>query len=528
MRGPIALTVAVALATLALAGPAGAAPQPRAAASEAEQALERALSLFTPAHARAVAGAERPAGRDATLVLRDLAVRLDDLAPGDRVLAERILSRPTDSRDALKPYRAPARRVCDATTCFWWVTRTADAPSLADRNRNRVPDWVDTTRATFRTVWRAEVGRYGYARPLRDTRGAQGRHRGKLDVYVADLGAFGIYGYCTSDDPRRSVSRSISAYCAVDDDFSSRQFRGTTGVRALRVTAAHEFFHAVQFAYDAHEDPWLMEGSATWIEDEVYPSIDDNVQYLRTSPLARDDFYFPLDHHDPDHSHDAAGLTYGAWIWWRFLSERFGRGVVRDVWSRARGSAYAIQATEAALAARSAPLGSVFADFGAANAAPASHYRDGARYAAQPGVGPAPRLTRLGAGFMTTGAVQVPMPHLSTDLYAFAPASGLSPASKLTVSVQLASGSGTRSASLLLRRTNGTLERLAIPVDAAGAGTLDGVDFGVGQLASATLVLSNGGARFGNCGSDLRPPFYSCRGTALDDGTFTFVATASQ
>jgi hypothetical protein len=40
-------------------------------------------------------------------------------------------------------------------------------------------------------------------------------------------------------------------------------------VRPLKVTAAHEFFHAVQFAYDIGEDGWLMESTATWMEEHV-------------------------------------------------------------------------------------------------------------------------------------------------------------------------------------------------------------------------------------------------------------------
>ena len=532
MRGLFALTLT--LASLAAPGVATALGAPSAdgdalsdalaagEVTEAEYALGRALSIFRPAQVRALYGdVERPGPRDATPILRELAASVDDLAPADRALAERILARPTDSRDPLKRYRAPARHVCDATTCFWWVTQTADAPALVDRNRNRVPDWVDTTRATFRTVWRTEVGRYGYARPLPDTRGAPGRNRTKLDVYVADLGALGIYGYCTSDDPRRGISRSLSAYCAVDDDFSRRQFGGaTTGIGALRVTAAHEFFHAIQYAHDSLDDLWLMEGSATWIEDEVYPGIDDNLQYLRTSPLARQSFYFPLDHDEPDMRRPESALAYGAWIWWRFLSERHGREIVRDVWARARGSAYAIQATEAALAARGDSLAKAFADFGVANLTPAAHYRDGARYASLAGVGPAPQLARLTSASPAIGLPSVPMPHLSTDYYSFAPGSGLGLPSVLTVSAQLGAGGG-RSATLVVRRTNGALERHPV------AGAPLTIGFAPADVQSATLVLSNGGSRFAACGGDVQPPFFSCRGTPLDDANFAFTATAT-
>ena len=50
---------------------------------------------------------------------------------------------------------------------------------------------------------------------------------------------------------------------------------------ALQVTAAHEYFHLVQFGYDINEDGWIMESTATWAEDEVFDSINDNAQYLR-------------------------------------------------------------------------------------------------------------------------------------------------------------------------------------------------------------------------------------------------------
>ena len=68
----------------------------------------------------------------------------------------------------------------------------------------------------------------------------------------------------------------------LDNDYA-RQY-GTAPIDALRVTAAHEFFHAIQFAYDVGEDLWFMEGSATWVEDEVYDAINDNYQFLADQP----------------------------------------------------------------------------------------------------------------------------------------------------------------------------------------------------------------------------------------------------
>ena len=70
-----------------------------------------------------------------------------------------------------------------------------------------------------------------------------------------------------------------SGYCVLDNDFAEAQY-GAPPMHSLRVTAAHEFFHAVQFAYDYGEDPWLMEATATWMEERVADDVNDNRQYL--------------------------------------------------------------------------------------------------------------------------------------------------------------------------------------------------------------------------------------------------------
>ncbi|HSC90731.1 MAG TPA: hypothetical protein VLB86_03670, partial [Gaiellaceae bacterium] len=117
VRG-LGLTACLAVLTLGLAAPAAAqqdeeerplpAPVPVAddaltaaletgELSEAEYVLERARSLFQLARVRREFGyVARPDGRDATLILRDLALRVDDLSGAERAAAKRILARPDD------------------------------------------------------------------------------------------------------------------------------------------------------------------------------------------------------------------------------------------------------------------------------------------------------------------------------------------------------------------------------------------------------------------------------------------------
>ena len=123
----------------------------------------------------------------------------------------------------------------------------------------------------------------------------------------------------------------LPGYCVLDNNYARSQYGSANFLNPLRVTAAHEFFHAIQFAYDVDEDLWFMEGTATWVEDEVYPTINDNRQYLAYSPIRY-----------PRCSADyTSGLhRYGSWILFRFASEYLhNRAIVRRMWEAADSAA---------------------------------------------------------------------------------------------------------------------------------------------------------------------------------------------
>jgi hypothetical protein len=358
-------------------------------------ALERALAVFEPRQARASyrAAAQNVDPREATLLLRDLAAQVSKLHGADRRRAEAILARPTDgaSYDSPAGYdgvpRSKRKRSCNLRFCVWWVTQGTERPSLRDRRpRNGRPDYVDKTIANMNVVWRKQIGALNYKRPVRD--GSSGSHHGgnpngRIDIFIANIGNAGIYGYCNSDDPRRSTRRQVSAYCVVDNNFSRAEFRsGAYGINALKVTLAHEFFHAVQFAYDFGERRALMEGTATWMEDQVFDGVNDNRQYLGNSPLGEVP-YLPLDLFAS--SGQFNGWQYGTWIWYRFLSEQLGAGarddpnVIRQIWQKAVGTRQGFAAIAAALDDRvgSPTVLEKMTTFGRWNTAPRRFYREG-------------------------------------------------------------------------------------------------------------------------------------------------------
>ncbi len=266
--------------------------------SEASYALERARSLFDLAGVRARFGhVARPDPRSATLVLRDLALRVGQLSARPRAIADRILARPTDGigdpfDDGYTVSEEPPE--CSADVCVHYVATTDDAPDPDDLDISGVPDYVEAVLSVLDHVWAEEVDGLGYRAPKSDATSDNDGGSALLDVYLADIGVGGLYGYCASDDPHLGPPPydfwDMSAYCVLDDDYDISQFGYPNPMKPLKVTAAHEFFHAVQFAYDIAEDGWFMESTATWMEEHVYDAINDNRQYLASSPLAK-----PLD-----------------------------------------------------------------------------------------------------------------------------------------------------------------------------------------------------------------------------------------
>ena len=510
-----ALVLGVSVA-LAAASPAHAAADPLARAlargqiTEPEYALAQADALFHPRRfASRYPGAHRPGPHDATGVLRRLRAALPALHGRELAHAQRLLARPTEDSDPYGlAYSKGVRTVCTQHVCVHWVIEGPDAPSLADTDHSGSADWAETTAAVFEEVWAKEVGSLGYRAPLPDAASGENGGDGRLDVYLADVGAEGYFGWCTTDDPASFAHRAVSAYCILDEDYANPDFDGLSPRAALEVTAAHEFFHAVQFAYDWLEDLWLMEGTAAWIEDVVYDGVNDNFRYLREdSPIVEPGV--PLDL-------GRRGFEYGAWIFWRYLSERHGNAIVRRVWNHAGASSgsgdFSLAAVRRALAERHSSFERAFAGFAAANAEPAGSYQEGGRY---------PRAGRtvsiLGGARWSSGPQTARVAHLASHVVAFRPAGG----HVLRIAVDLPQRAARASVVVVPRVGRPRIRR--IRVDGAGHG-IAYVPFSPATVERVDLVLANAGTRY-TCwrGTDL-----SCHGVALDDGRrFSYDATVS-
>jgi hypothetical protein len=273
-------------------------------------------------------------GREPTGALRELAIRLPALSRDDRREARGLLARPDgpdsepegtwwDGGDALT---SPS---CSANFCVHWPALPTDALDLSptDGNANLVPDYVDSVLNELQNVIRPkEVGTLGWQAPPPD--GTLGGDS-KTDVYIVDFGNDGAFGVSVPDPDQTGSSRH--GFMLLDDDYGAAEYGSSeTPLDFMRVTAAHEYNHVLQFGYDVFQDNWMAESSAVWMEDEVYPAIDDYLRYLDdwaqlpSLPLT---YFNLLDDSDPLNV-----KAYGDAVWNRWLDTRYGPSVIRDAW----------------------------------------------------------------------------------------------------------------------------------------------------------------------------------------------------
>ena len=490
LPGLVASLAAAGLALTVSTAPVAGAPDPDPA---------RASTALAEARA-ALAGRT---GRDATMALTALRLAYPGLTPAGRQAADALLARPTDGAADPEQFGytvAEATPACGTYACVHYVPTSTDAPALTDADADGTPDWVEFTLAELESVLAFEVGTLGYRLPPPD--GVRGGNA-LFDVYLSQLGAEGLYGFCMPENKAPGERFAYSGYCVLDNDFAEFSLGP---VKSLLVTAAHEFFHAIQFGYDAAEDRWLLEATATWMEERYADEVDDNRQYLRYGQLGRP--RTPLD----EFERTGAG-QYGNWLFFELVSQRFGIDAVRRIWQKldAAGDApdrYSVQGVRAVVqAAGHRSFADFYARFATANQAPRAFYSEGAAYRAAP-------VTRSVTLRPERPLVRASrrLDHLTSAAYRFRPSAAVGAAWRLRLSVDAPATPGAAAASLIRKRGGGVAVR-TIKLRRDGDRTLT-LAFAHRRVASITVVLANGSTRFKPC---WRGTAYSCQGRPRDN-----------
>lgn len=182
---------------------------------------------------------------------------------------------------------------------------------------------VEELAVAFDSSYNFEVNILGYPPPPKD-----GNNGGddKYDVYILNLGG-GLYG-ATTPETNISGTTTYESYIEIDNSFSKNEGYNSFGIDAARVTAAHEFHHAIQLGnyIFRSDDTYFYELTSTAFEEFVYNDVNDYYAYMPS--------YF---RNTSNKLEDNSG--YNLAVWNIFLTERFmnedpmlGHNIVKRSW----------------------------------------------------------------------------------------------------------------------------------------------------------------------------------------------------
>jgi len=195
-----------------------------------------------------------------------------------------------------------------------------------------IPEFVQAAAISADSVYSIIVGELGFTPPPSD-----GQVDGpESDIYIKNWN--GAYYGMTYFDGYQDLTTftGYASYLVVDNDYVEPNY-ATSGLEALKVTIAHEFFHMVQLAY-AHpgELSWdnlnWYEISSTWMEEICYPEIDDYHAYV-------EDNFRQVNFPDINGS---SAYSYGHCIFAQILDieygSRNGQHIMLDIWENLHGN----------------------------------------------------------------------------------------------------------------------------------------------------------------------------------------------
>ena len=196
------------------------------------------------------------------------------------------------------------------------------AVSTVDDNSNGVPDYIERI-ASYCDSSLAKHRELGFLDPPAD--GGLGGDD-KYDVYIRNITD---YGYTTPEAPGPEPWTDYTSFLVMDNSyygFPPNDDPEGQVAGSAKATAAHEFHHAIQFAYDVSEQLWFMELDATCMEDIVFDQTNDNYNYL---PWFMGDPEETLMMNDGTHK-------YASFIYGLYLTQRFDTSLDVALWEGAR------------------------------------------------------------------------------------------------------------------------------------------------------------------------------------------------
>lgn len=182
------------------------------------------------------------------------------------------------------------------------------------------PDFVNRCGDYFEQSWTL-FDTLGYSLPPIDGEGGGGVDL--YDVYMHNY--MGRFGVCFPESPSSQYPgrpNDYTSYIYVNPRFDDSGYPDRT--IPLRITAVHQFFHAVQYAYNLWAGEWFMENCATWIEDVLFDNVNHNYNFL------------PYFFDNPQYSHNMVdGMReLGMFVWPQYIYQNYGIDAIREIWER--------------------------------------------------------------------------------------------------------------------------------------------------------------------------------------------------
>jgi hypothetical protein len=235
-----------------------------------------------------------------------------------------------------------------------------------DANHNGVPDYVDSVAYYFELAYEVYVNQIGYNSPIPDN----GKAGPEYDVYISDQGnALGAYGWTDTETrilPTKAFPRYYS-YIVIDNDYSptdsSEDAHGnktrsyyTTGIDGMKITAVHEFHHAIQYTYGL---PYpsvstIGEMTSTFMEYRFFPDVHDYYQYVKS--LFEHITRYPFGTGDP-----YTGYRYS--IFGHYLYKNHGDKILLRTWELVEDGQNAYAALDSALHEQGSDITTAWKEF---------------------------------------------------------------------------------------------------------------------------------------------------------------------
>lgn len=223
-------------------------------------------------------------------------------------ILKKLTERPSLQADIISPsgkFRIHYDKTGDNAPCY-------DYRLSAEENAHMAGVILDS-------AYSFEVEYLGYLPPVNNI-----NDKNIYDVFITNFSA-GSYGETIPETLIGEIT--WSSFIEIDNDFASCK---TTGFDAVRVTAAHELFHAIQignYFYQPMLYKYFYEMNATAMEDFVFDNVNDYFNYKS---------YF-INPSKPFYSY-TQNEAYGLAVWPIFLKENFGFDIIRKEWELLRNN----------------------------------------------------------------------------------------------------------------------------------------------------------------------------------------------